>query len=141
MKNRLCLLLVAALLGVTFIGIITVALAEKGATPPIPDPQAPADIPQPPEIENAEAIEPGLETSNVTEEYSEDDNEEGVLTMDVEAAEEDIEGVSIEKEGDDLISITLDEELVISENIVALQAVDEGSLFVRAMDSIKLMFR
>ena len=39
------------------------------------------------------------------------------------------------------VSITLDEELVLSENIVAMQAVDEGSLFVRAMDSIKLMFR
>jgi len=39
------------------------------------------------------------------------------------------------------VSITLDEELVLSENIVAMQSVDEGSLFVRAMDSIKLMFR
>ena len=39
------------------------------------------------------------------------------------------------------VSITLDDELVLSENIVAMQSVDEGSLFVRAMDSIKLMFR
>jgi len=39
------------------------------------------------------------------------------------------------------VSITLDEESILSENIVAMQAVDEGSLFVRAMDSIKLMFR
>jgi len=39
------------------------------------------------------------------------------------------------------VSITLDDELVLSENIVAMQLVDEGSLFVWAMDSIKLMFR
>ncbi len=39
------------------------------------------------------------------------------------------------------VSITLDEELVLSENIVAMQSVDEGSLFVRAMDRIKLMFQ
>jgi D-alanyl-D-alanine carboxypeptidase (penicillin-binding protein 5/6) len=39
------------------------------------------------------------------------------------------------------VSITLDEESILSENIVAMQTVDEGSLFVRAMDSIKLMFR
>jgi len=39
------------------------------------------------------------------------------------------------------VSIKLDEELVLSENIVAMQAVGEGSLFVRAMDRIKLMFR
>ncbi len=39
------------------------------------------------------------------------------------------------------VSITLDDELVLSENIVAMQSVDEGSLFVWAMDSIKLMFR
>lgn len=39
------------------------------------------------------------------------------------------------------VSIKLDDELVLSENIVAMQSVDEGSLFVRAMDRIKLMFR
>jgi D-alanyl-D-alanine carboxypeptidase (penicillin-binding protein 5/6) len=39
------------------------------------------------------------------------------------------------------VSIKLDEELVLSENIVAMQAVGEGSLVVRALDSIKLMFR
>jgi len=39
------------------------------------------------------------------------------------------------------VSITLDDEQVLSENIVAMQSVDEGSLFVRAMDRIKLMFR
>ena len=41
----------------------------------------------------------------------------------------------------DPVSITLDEELILSENILVMQAVDEGSIFVRAMDSIKLMFR
>jgi D-alanyl-D-alanine carboxypeptidase (penicillin-binding protein 5/6) len=39
------------------------------------------------------------------------------------------------------VGITLDDELVLSENIVAMQPVGEGSLFVWAMDSIKLMFR
>jgi D-alanyl-D-alanine carboxypeptidase (penicillin-binding protein 5/6) len=39
------------------------------------------------------------------------------------------------------VSITLDDELVLSENIVAMQSIDEGSLFVWAMDRIKLMFR
>ncbi len=39
------------------------------------------------------------------------------------------------------VSITLDDEQVLSENIVAMQSVDEGSLFVWAMDRIKLMFR
>ena len=40
-----------------------------------------------------------------------------------------------------LVNIRLDEVLLLSEDIVAMQAVAEGSLFVRAMDSIKLMFR
>jgi D-alanyl-D-alanine carboxypeptidase (penicillin-binding protein 5/6) len=40
-----------------------------------------------------------------------------------------------------LVNIKLDDELLLSEDIVAMQAVGEGSLFVRAMDSIKLMFR
>ncbi len=39
------------------------------------------------------------------------------------------------------VNIRLDEELVVSEQIVALQSIAEGSLFTRAMDSIKLMFR
>ena len=39
------------------------------------------------------------------------------------------------------VSITLDDETVVSESIVALQNIDEGSLLVKAMDSIKLMFR
>ncbi|MEM7563649.1 MAG: D-alanyl-D-alanine carboxypeptidase family protein, partial [Pseudomonadota bacterium] len=39
------------------------------------------------------------------------------------------------------VSITLDDEEVVNEKIVALQNVAEGSLVVRALDSIKLMFR
>jgi len=39
------------------------------------------------------------------------------------------------------VSIKLDGEEILSEPIVAMQAVDEGSLFERALDSIKLMFR
>jgi D-alanyl-D-alanine carboxypeptidase (penicillin-binding protein 5/6) len=39
------------------------------------------------------------------------------------------------------VSIMLDDELLLGENILAMQPVDEGSLFVRAMDSVKLMFR
>ena len=39
------------------------------------------------------------------------------------------------------VNIKLDGELILSEPIVAMQAVDEGSLIDRAMDSIKLMFR
>jgi len=39
------------------------------------------------------------------------------------------------------VSITLDDELVVSEPIVSLQSIAEGSLIVRALDSIKLMFR
>jgi D-alanyl-D-alanine carboxypeptidase (penicillin-binding protein 5/6) len=38
------------------------------------------------------------------------------------------------------VSITLDDEPIIAEDIVAMQAVEEGSLIDRAMDSIKLMF-
>ena len=40
-----------------------------------------------------------------------------------------------------MVNIKLDDELLQSEQIVALQPVAEGSLFVRAMDHIKLMFR
>jgi len=39
------------------------------------------------------------------------------------------------------VNIKLDGELILSEAIVAMQPVDEGSLIDRAMDSIKLMFR
>ncbi len=39
------------------------------------------------------------------------------------------------------VNIRLDDELIVSEQIVALQSVAEGSLFTRALDSIKLMFR
>jgi len=40
-----------------------------------------------------------------------------------------------------VVNIKLDDEVLLSENIVAMQDVAEGSLFVRAMDSVKLMFR
>ncbi len=39
------------------------------------------------------------------------------------------------------VNIRLDDELIVSEQIVAMQTVAEGSLFTRALDSIKLMFR
>lgn len=39
------------------------------------------------------------------------------------------------------VNIKLDDELILSEPIVAMQPVDEGSLIDRAMDRIKLMFR
>jgi D-alanyl-D-alanine carboxypeptidase (penicillin-binding protein 5/6) len=39
------------------------------------------------------------------------------------------------------VNIKLDDELMLSEDIVAMQDVGEGSFFVRTMDSIKLMFR
>ena len=39
------------------------------------------------------------------------------------------------------VNIKLDDELVLSENIVAMQNVAAGSFFARALDSIKLMFR
>jgi len=39
------------------------------------------------------------------------------------------------------VNIKLDDELMLSEDIVAMQDIAEGSLFVRAMDSIKLIFR
>ncbi len=39
------------------------------------------------------------------------------------------------------VNIRLDDEVLLSEDIVAMQAVDEGSFFTRAMDSIKLMFQ
>jgi D-alanyl-D-alanine carboxypeptidase (penicillin-binding protein 5/6) len=39
------------------------------------------------------------------------------------------------------VSIKLDDELILSEDIVAMQSVAAGSFFARAMDRIKLMFR
>ena len=39
------------------------------------------------------------------------------------------------------VDIKLDGESILTESIVAMQAVDEGSLIDRAMDSIKLMFK
>lgn len=39
------------------------------------------------------------------------------------------------------VNIKLDGEVILSEAIVAMQAVDEGSLIDRAMDSVKLMFK
>ena len=39
------------------------------------------------------------------------------------------------------VNIKLDDEVMLAEDIVAMQDVAEGSLFVRAMDSIKLIFR
>ncbi len=39
------------------------------------------------------------------------------------------------------VNIKLDEELILTENIVAMQAVSEGSIIVKALDSIKLMFQ
>ena len=40
-----------------------------------------------------------------------------------------------------VVNIKLDDEVMLSEDIVAMQDVGEGSFFSRAMDSIKLMFR
>ena len=39
------------------------------------------------------------------------------------------------------VNIKLDDEIIVSEDIVAMQSVEQGSLFVRALDSIKLLFR
>ena len=39
------------------------------------------------------------------------------------------------------VSIKLDEDTIVAEPIVATHSVAEGSLLVRALDSIKLMFR
>lgn len=39
------------------------------------------------------------------------------------------------------VNIKLDDEVILSENIVAMQGINEGSLFVRLKDRIKLMFR
>ena len=39
------------------------------------------------------------------------------------------------------VNIKLDDEMILSESIVAMQAVNEGSLIDQAMDKIELMFR
>ncbi len=39
------------------------------------------------------------------------------------------------------VNIKLDDDMILSESIVAMQAVNEGSLIDQAMDKIKLMFR
>jgi D-alanyl-D-alanine carboxypeptidase (penicillin-binding protein 5/6) len=39
------------------------------------------------------------------------------------------------------VNIKLDDELILSESIVAMQGVNEGSLIHQAMDKIRLMFR
>ena len=40
-----------------------------------------------------------------------------------------------------VVNIKLDEETMLSQDIIAMQDIAEGSFFVRAMDSIKLMFQ
>ena len=40
-----------------------------------------------------------------------------------------------------LVNIRLDDELLLSEDLVAMQEVGEGSLIDQAMDRIKLMFK
>ena len=40
-----------------------------------------------------------------------------------------------------VVNITLDGETIVSEDLVATQTVSEGSLLVKAMDTVKLMFR
>lgn len=40
-----------------------------------------------------------------------------------------------------VVNVKLDDELIVSENIVAIHAVNDGGLFVKALDSIKLMFK
>jgi D-alanyl-D-alanine carboxypeptidase (penicillin-binding protein 5/6) len=39
------------------------------------------------------------------------------------------------------VNIKLDDDMILSESIVAMQAVNEGGLIDQAMDKIKLMFR
>jgi D-alanyl-D-alanine carboxypeptidase (penicillin-binding protein 5/6) len=39
------------------------------------------------------------------------------------------------------LNIKLDDDMILSESIVAMQAVNEGSLIDQAMDKIKLLFR
>ncbi len=40
-----------------------------------------------------------------------------------------------------VVNVKLDDELIVSENIVAIHAVNDGGLLVKALDSIKLMFK
>jgi D-alanyl-D-alanine carboxypeptidase (penicillin-binding protein 5/6) len=40
-----------------------------------------------------------------------------------------------------MVTVKLDDEVIVNENIVAIQAINDGGLLVKALDSIKLMFR
>ena len=40
-----------------------------------------------------------------------------------------------------VVNVKLDDELIVSERIVAIHAVNDGGLVVKAIDSIKLMFK
>ena len=40
-----------------------------------------------------------------------------------------------------MVNVKLDEEIVVNEKIVATHAVDDGGLWVKTLDSIKLMFK
>ncbi|MCZ6796771.1 MAG: D-alanyl-D-alanine carboxypeptidase [Gammaproteobacteria bacterium] len=40
-----------------------------------------------------------------------------------------------------MVTVKLDDEVIVNENIVATQAINDGGLLVKALDSIKLMFR
>jgi len=40
-----------------------------------------------------------------------------------------------------MVNVKLDEEIVVNEKIVATHAVDDGGLWIKTLDSIKLMFK
>jgi D-alanyl-D-alanine carboxypeptidase (penicillin-binding protein 5/6) len=40
-----------------------------------------------------------------------------------------------------MVTVKLDDEVIVNENIIATQAINDGGLLVKALDSIKLMFR
>ena len=40
-----------------------------------------------------------------------------------------------------MVNVKLDEEIIVNEKIVATHAVDDGGLWIRTLDSIKLMFK
>ena len=40
-----------------------------------------------------------------------------------------------------VVNVKLDDELIVSESIVATHAVNDGGLLVKALDSIKLLFK
>jgi D-alanyl-D-alanine carboxypeptidase (penicillin-binding protein 5/6) len=40
-----------------------------------------------------------------------------------------------------MVTVKLDDEVIVNENIIAIQAINDGGLLVKALDSIKLMFR